>query len=98
MVGNNEDSDLFRGKAIRLNLRIGYLVAANQKLSFEPASISQMMLESNEQNDDMMSKMSSMSKLSIFKAKQSSQSVLKDSYFKSKGLQKNSEFSPVSRA
>jgi len=67
MVGNNADSDAFAGKTLRINLRIGVLTVAKNQVSFEPVSVRQLKIDSVEQNDDMMSKVSSMSRMTVFK-------------------------------
>ena len=64
MVGNTADADLFRGRTVRINLRIGHLVAGQGRLTFEAIPVQQLLVESKEQNDDMMSRVSSMSQMS----------------------------------
>lgn len=52
---------------MRINLRIGTLVAKKNCLEFEPFPLAQIVADSNEQRDDMISKVSSMSRISYFK-------------------------------
>ena len=77
MIGNNPDSNLFKGKTVKINMRIGWLIASAcgsgaPKLSFEALPLTQIISESREQNDDMMSKVSTMSKLSLIRQQRAS--------------------------
>lgn len=68
ILGNSKESDAkFSGRTMRINLRIGTLVASKNCLEFEPFPLAQIVADSNEQRDDMISKVSSMSKISYFK-------------------------------
>jgi hypothetical protein len=69
MQGNDSEADIWRGRTLKINIRIGYLIfygcgTAAARVSFEANPIDQIIMESKEQNDDMMSKMSSISQLS----------------------------------
>ena len=72
LVGNTVDSDILRGKQIKLNMRIGTLVCSSGKIEFIGNPLQQLISDSREQNDDMMSKMSTMSRMSMFGLRKSS--------------------------
>jgi len=65
ILGNNAEK--FSGRTMRINLRIGILVVSKNCLDFEPFPLAQIVADGNEQRDDMISKVSSMSKISYFK-------------------------------
>ena len=52
---------------MRINLRIGSLIVKRNSLEFEPLPLTQIFADSYDQKDDMVSKVSSMSKISYFK-------------------------------
>ena len=78
IASNVVDIDTFRGKTLRLNLRVGHLVIYNGTLTFEGIPFHVMLQESKEQQDDQVSKMSSMSMLNgLISNHRSSKSLVK---------------------
>ena len=61
---------------MRINLRIGHLLITKNAVLFEGLPLQQLKADSQEQQDDMMSKVSTLSKISYFKNRNNSLSQM----------------------
>ena len=62
--GAGQEVEALGGKTVRIYLRIGTLIARQNKIHFEALPLTQIVSDSRDQKDDMASKMSAISRLS----------------------------------